>query len=140
MSTEWLNRRLIDCPYMIALCLSEADYHSTLKRLKIKPENQDAWDHGMADAKMRHFLSADGKEMFAIVTVNPERVGGMFGYQIAAMLCHEAVHVFQRSCEAMGEKYPSDEFMAYSIQSIAQELMRSYVRQTAKRKGNSRRL
>lgn len=41
---------------------------------------------------------------------------------IHGLLLHEAVHVWQRIRQRMGEKEPSIEFEAYSIQRIAQDL------------------
>lgn len=46
--------------------------------------------------------------------------------QVYGLLVHEAVHVWQRIMEYIGESKPSDEFMAYGIQAIAQELMFAY--------------
>jgi len=42
--------------------------------------------------------------------------------QIHSLLLHEAVHVWQRVKALMGEKEPSIEFEAYSIQRIALDL------------------
>ena len=42
--------------------------------------------------------------------------------QIHGLLLHEAVHIWQRIKTLMGEKEPSIEFEAYSIQRIAQDL------------------
>ncbi|MCO8044983.1 hypothetical protein NI467_06380 [Acinetobacter bohemicus] len=42
--------------------------------------------------------------------------------EIHGLLLHEAVHVWQRIKQRMGESNPSTEFEAYSIQSIAQDL------------------
>ena len=42
--------------------------------------------------------------------------------QIHGLLLHEAVHIWQRIKILMGEKEPSIEFEAYSIQRIAQDL------------------
>ncbi|KCY47724.1 hypothetical protein J715_3367 [Acinetobacter baumannii 1571545] len=42
------------------------------------------------------------------------------------LLLHEAVHVWQKVKKLMGEKEPSSEFEAYSIQSIAQDLFKMY--------------
>lgn len=46
--------------------------------------------------------------------------------QVYGLIVHEAVHVWQRIVEHIGEHKPSDEFMAYGIQTIAQELMFAY--------------
>lgn len=42
------------------------------------------------------------------------------------LLLHEAVHIWQRVKQRMGESNPSTEFEAYSIQSIAQDLFAMY--------------
>lgn len=42
--------------------------------------------------------------------------------QIHGLLLHEAIHVWQRIKQRMGETNPSTEFEAYSIQRIAQDL------------------
>lgn len=52
--------------------------------------------------------------------------------QYYSLLVHEAVHIFQRVCNYIGEDKPSDEFEAYCIQAISQELM--YAWKNRKRK------
>lgn len=42
--------------------------------------------------------------------------------EIHGLLLHESVHIWQRVKALMGEKEPSIEFEAYSIQRIAQDL------------------
>ncbi|WP_445405992.1 hypothetical protein [Acinetobacter pittii] len=46
--------------------------------------------------------------------------------EIYGLLLHEAVHVWQKVKKLMGEKEPSSEFEAYSIQAIAQDLFKMY--------------
>lgn len=46
--------------------------------------------------------------------------------EIHGLLLHEAVHVWQRIRQLMGEQEPSKEFEAYSIQAIAQDLFEMY--------------
>lgn len=46
--------------------------------------------------------------------------------QIHSLLLHEAVHIWQRIKQRMGESDPSKEFEAYSIQRIAQDLFVMY--------------
>lgn len=46
--------------------------------------------------------------------------------EVHALLLHEAVHIWQRVKLAMGEKDPSVEFEAYSIQRIALDLFDIY--------------
>ncbi|MFI8146483.1 hypothetical protein [Acinetobacter sp. ABJ_C5_2] len=46
--------------------------------------------------------------------------------EVYGLLLHEAVHVWQKVKKLMGEKEPSSEFEAYSIQSIAQDFFEMY--------------
>ena len=46
--------------------------------------------------------------------------------EIYGLLLHEAVHVWPRIKQRMGETNPSTEFEAYSIQSIAQDLFEMF--------------
>lgn len=46
--------------------------------------------------------------------------------EVFGLLLHEAVHVWQRVRQRMGESNPSTEFEAYSIQRIAQDLFEMY--------------
>lgn len=57
---------------------------------------------------------------YAIVQIGD--VGERSLLQTHGLLLHEAVHIWQRVKILMGEKEPSIEFEAYSIQRIAQDL------------------
>ena len=46
--------------------------------------------------------------------------------EVHGLLLHEAVHIWQRVKALMGEKEPSKEFEAYSIQRIALDLFNMY--------------
>lgn len=46
--------------------------------------------------------------------------------EVYGLLLHEAVHVWQQIKGLMGEREPSSEFEAYSIQAIAQDLFEMY--------------
>lgn len=47
--------------------------------------------------------------------------------QTLALLVHEAVHVAQAYWRELGEDEPSDEFMAYTVQQVAQYLMEEHM-------------
>lgn len=124
---SWLSRDLITGPYL-ALVLSEKDYHKVMHRFKVPVCDRPRWvmsDH--ADATM-HTLETPGKEMACLVALRVR--DGISGIQIATLLVHESVHIFQEWCSRYGERNPSPEFEAYSIQAIAQRLMESYAQQT----------
>jgi hypothetical protein len=122
---EWIDRALVVSPYCYGLCLSEADFKRQLKRLNVP---RDDWPSFLGaeggNATAHFFESAHG--LCAIVTL-----GGTNGksiQQVHAMLVHEAVHIWQAIREHLGEKSPSSEFEAYSVQTISQRLMESYER------------
>ena len=68
-----------------------------------------------------HFLTLKNKHHAAIVCIGNTR--GKSREQIHALLTHEAVHLWRRIKEDLGEDNPNHEFEAYSIQAIAQNLM-----------------
>jgi len=73
-----------------------------------------------------HTYENPSKETVCIVCLGD--VAGRQPVEIAGMLVHEAVHVWQQYCNDMGEDSPATEQEAYGIQSIAQELLTEYAR------------
>jgi len=117
----WLNRRLVDSPVYFCLCFNEKQFKKKLKHLKVKEEL--AFVNCGSDATTHYFTKPDGKTA-AIVCLKQNK--DLKSEQHIALLVHEAVHVWQRARESIGEHEPSKEFEAYSIQSITQELLRYY--------------
>lgn len=123
MKSQWLKRDLILGPHL-CLCLSEAEYRHALKHCRIPDDDVGPWiKSDSADATV-HILNTERGELCGVVCLR-ER-DGIDGVQIAAMLVHEAVHVWQYFRDRIGERTPSAEFEAYSIQAIAQRLMYAY--------------
>jgi hypothetical protein len=119
---KWLNRDLIVGPYL-GLALSQKDFEAALRHCKVPKTEWADFINAGADATMHTLTNPDGG-MVCIVGIRPgpEHTGP----QIAAMLVHEAVHVWQAWCDKIGEREPSSEFEAYSIQAISQRLMCAY--------------
>lgn len=46
--------------------------------------------------------------------------------EVFGLLLHESIHIWQKIRERMGERNPSSEFEAYSIQALAQDLFFMY--------------
>jgi hypothetical protein len=118
---KWLDRRIAAPGPYLCLCLSEADYLKAMAHCKIK--NPKPWlslgFHGKT-----HRLANDKGERVCIVTVGDQT--GRDPIEVAGLLVHEAVHVWQDYCESLNENEPAVEQEAYAIQIIAQELMNSY--------------
>lgn len=71
-----------------------------------------------------HFAKHEDGDQAAIVCieVKPQYDGA----QIAALLVHEAVHIWQQWCEMYGERSPASEQQAYGIQFLSSELFYAY--------------
>lgn len=121
--TRWLDRRIAWPGPYLCLCLSEAEYVQALAHLKLIPAD-DTWCR--AAGGKTHYATNDDGEDVCIVCVRPGEKNTPV--EIAGVLVHEAVHVWQRYCDGIGERHPGVEQEAYGIQSIAQELLSEYAR------------
>jgi hypothetical protein len=135
MNARLLDRNAVKIPFGYALCLSSDSLAALLEEEKVPvhkwPEFLNETDH----AAVTHFIERDRhyNRTLLVVCMNPDK-NSAFGLDTAALLVHEAVHIFQEMARYMSEKNPSDEFMAYSIQHISEELFAEYRRQTGKKK------
>ncbi len=120
---KWLDRDTVRAPYL-TLCLSEAAYLKAARHCEVPP---DTWLDVNRHVALLHTWEKGGR-LTCVVCLHP----GGDPIEIASSLIHEAVHVFQRLCDSIGESEPSREFEAYSIERIAERLMREFVRQTSK--------
>ena len=122
MKPKWLSRNLVVGPHLV-LVTSEVQFRQVLKSLKSKIVTR--WIGSRAIATTTMFDAPNGKSV-CIVSLNPDKLEDMDPIDVATVLVHEAVHVFQQHCKDMGEEHPSEEFEAYSIQHISQQLMVAY--------------
>lgn len=122
---RWLNKDLIQSQLWYTLVTSEAMYYAECKRCDIPIAKQGLWINDGADATCSEFMV--NKRRCFIVSIRI--VADQPGINVAALLVHEAVHLWQHFCESIGETNPSNEFEAYSIQRISQQLMYEYQRQ-----------
>ena len=124
---EWLDRTLIVSPIFYGLCLNDKDFQKELKKLKIEEHvNFLLTDTANATA---HFFTKDNKTASVVCLGD---VKGQTLEQVYAILVHEATHLWQAIKDEMGEKTPSIEFEAYSIQTLSQNLFYSYKEQKRK--------
>ncbi|QHJ00113.1 hypothetical protein GT347_20295 [Xylophilus rhododendri] len=124
----WLDRSLIVGPYL-TLCLSEVEFRRAMKRCTVAVADQPAWIRNDQSDATVHWLTNPKGCLVCIVCVRPR--ADTTGIQVAAMLVHEAVHIWQRFLLDIGEDQPSAEFEAYSIQAISQRLMEAYAERTS---------
>lgn len=124
---EWLDRRIAAPGPYLALCLSEEQFHAALAHCGILPGAAPFLSTTHADATA-HMLTNKQGDLTCIVCLGT--CEGRSGVEIAGLLVHEAVHIWQQYTERIGEAHPGAEQEAYAVQSISQELMWEFVRQT----------
>jgi hypothetical protein len=107
----------------MALCLSEAEYWAACRSAGAKSYSR--WilnDHSHATL---HWVDCDGG-LTAIVCLRGWE--GRNPIEVAGLLVHEAVHIWQGYAGHIGEKFEGSEQEAYAIQCISQELLAEFAR------------
>lgn len=130
--SEWLDRALVVSPYHYCLCIDEKSFRKELKKLDLP---KDQWPSFLASAQADatvHFFEHSNGNLCAIVCIRASKKHSK--EQVYAMLVHEAVHIWQEILDYLGEKSPSKEFEAYSVQTFCQRLFESYAAQTKGKK------
>lgn len=123
MSVDWCDRTLTTCSYYYCLCTTEKQFVDELERIGLPTWRQTQWISPDMHATT-HLFTHDGKPT-AMVCIRPDTE--RTGVQIAALLVHEAVHIWQRHAAYIGSHNDhGDEEEAYAIQNIAQNLMESF--------------
>lgn len=116
----WCSRALVYMPAFLGVSLDEKDFHNKLKRLGLPPSDWPAYHTSKRANATTRWLDLKSKSVCIVC------MGSMKGKtraQIAALVAHEATHIWQFAMRDMGEASPSDEFMAYGIQNITQTLL-----------------
>lgn len=123
MKTRWLDRKISAPGPYLAMCLSEEEFCAAVKH--IKADTGIAWIKSVqADATAHMFTSQHGLTVIVCI----QGWEGRNPVEIAGLLVHEAVHVWQEYASHIGEDKPGREQEAYGIQAIAQELMAEFAR------------
>lgn len=123
MSRVWALRTLVTSPYYYGLCTSAKQFNAELKYLGIPKRNRPVFIPKGKSGAVHYFESAPGGACAIVCLGNTK---GRSGVEIAGLLVHEAVHIWQWFREGLNEKSPSIEFEAYSIQAISVQLMHLY--------------
>lgn len=123
MKIRWLDRRVAHPGPHLALCLTPEQFAAAMRHLRIAappPWIRNDWSDATA-----HYC--DTPRGFAVV-VCLRGWEGRNPVEVAGLLVHEAVHVWQQYADRIGEHTPGAEQEAYAIQAIAQELMAEFAR------------
>ena len=129
MKINWLDRSLITSPCYLALCTNKKLFRKAMRHLGIPEKDHPPFLANWHSNATVHFfeLREEGK-MCAVVCLGDFK--GHDQVTIFGLLTHEAVHVWQEIRKLLGEKTPSDEFEAYAIQNLSQQLHDEFLRQT----------
>jgi hypothetical protein len=131
VKANWCDRRLVLLPCSFTLCTTPELFRATQRHLGVRPDKVAHLFACTNGARCTFFDDSDTVAPLvrpaAIVTIDGQaQLENSTGIQIAALLTHEAVHVWQHGIELLGERRPSDEFMAYGIQWVTQELLEEF--------------
>lgn len=122
-SYKWLERRVAKPGPYLTLCLSEAELAHAGRGLTKQPLLFPR--SGALCSTLSHCKTG---ELCALVSISENAQQNRNAIEMAGLLIHEAVHVWQAYAEHMGESKPGDEQEAYAIQAISQELLAEYAR------------
>ena len=119
----WIDRALVMSPICIALCVTGEQFKKELDYLNMPLRDRPLFTLNDHSDAATHFLTK-GSDTCCIICIRRRK--GISAHQVYALLCHEAVHVWQEIKDIIGENDPGHEFEAYSIQRIFQNLMEAY--------------
>lgn len=125
---NWLDRRIAHPGPYLVLCKTEQELGAALDHLGVK-DRPVFMASERANATAHFFDNAHDGQLAAVVCIGSTE--GRNAIEIAGLLVHEAVHVWQRYARSIGENNPGDEQEAYAVQAIAQELMMAYAETVA---------
>ena len=123
---KWLSRQMAMPGPCLTLCLSQQEFNTICRPMGLPDTPFISGGFG----GRTHFVQRDDGEMTAIVCIGLTEDHS--AVEIAALLVHEAVHVWQHYCESINEHDPASEQEAYGIQSLSQSLMAEYARRVGK--------
>lgn len=121
----WLDRRIAAPGPFLALCLTEDQLRQACSDLNVIAPTfiRNGWSH----ATTHVFEARAGLACIVCMRGHDEHSS----VEVAGLLVHEAVHIWQQYADRIGEHSPGTEQEAYAIQSIAQELMTAFAQQMA---------
>ena len=118
---RWLDRRIAAPGPYLTLCLSQEEFRDAVMHLKA-PEIP-IWCPSSA---ITHIFSHENGGVCCVVCIKGWE--GRNPIEVAGLLVHEAVHVWQAYAEDIGERSEGAEQEAYAVQAISQELMAEFAR------------
>jgi hypothetical protein len=121
VSAPWLERDVHPKGPYLTLCLTQDEFECAVLDIK-QTAGGAPFVSPSANATTWEFESPTGAACIVCVRGSETRTPT----EVAGILVHEAVHVWQFHCENIGERHPGKEQEAYGIQFIAQTLFESF--------------
>lgn len=122
MKTYWLDRRIAAPGPHLALCLSQDEFDAACRHVRVPTA---PWITGKHAHATSHMI---GGPLGRVCIVCLSDWQGRNPIEVAGLLVHEAVHIWQEYADGIGERAPGVEQEAYAVQAIAQELMAEFSR------------
>ena len=126
MKPTWLDRSLVEAPFFYTLATNEKAFRKALRHLKVPRGKWPAFVLTPWSDATAHAFECEAKLTYVICIRLRD---GLSMPQVAALVTHEAVHMWQAARERLGERHPSSEFEAYAVQALTQRLLEEYERQ-----------
>lgn len=120
---RWLDRRIATAGPYLTLCLSEDELRAALRHIKY-PDTL-GWVQPGKQATVYTLIPPSGRVTCIVCLADWQ---GRDPVEVAGLLVHEAVHIWQQYADDIGETDPGREQEAYAIQAISQELMAEFAR------------
>ena len=124
---KWLDRTILAGAHL-TLVTSQKQFEAVLKQKALEsdePYVREGWQACTHTWKQPKYGA-----VLCVVAIDPEMFASFDPIDAAALLVHEATHVWQRTRETIGDKI-CDETEAYAIQNICAQLFTAY-RETLK--------
>ena len=113
-------------PGYVGIVFTKRAFFNVLKKLEVEDAVKEQWvGDGSAGANCL-LLRKDNGDIVSLVSLDPADYEGRSSAQVAAILAHEAVHVWQYMRDEMKEHKPGAETEAWVIQYYTQRFIIAY--------------
>ncbi|OZI26701.1 hypothetical protein CAL26_05100 [Bordetella genomosp. 9] len=112
---------LMPMPVVVAACFDPGQFQKEMRRLRVT----GAPPFTAGSPACVHTFE-QGTSIRQIMCLDHEMLEDKTPIEVAALLCHEAVHVMQECRDWMNEKSAGSEWEAFMVQAVAQFFMSKY--------------
>jgi hypothetical protein len=123
---HWIMIPSFDVGFKFAFIPNEKAWNTAFNNMGVKKANIGPAQYPNPRGGRADIVRMPSGDVYVLVTVHDGLEENHTVEQIYDLLVHEAVHVWQYFRDHIGEKTPSVEFEAYTVQYISGELMRAF--------------